>query len=252
MVAVPITLALATTGCATKKFVRQQTNSVNARVNKLEAQTNDKIAYLNNQQKSDMSAVNERFSTTDQKLAEVASAAQQAQGTASRAMEEADSNSSKIAATNTAVSTLAAGTANALNYQMVEKADVLFSFDQATLTPEAKAALDQVVMKVQSLPRAVVELVGFTDPVGSKNHNLALSRQRAWAVQQYLVRQKVPVRAIHVTGLGKEPAPPGLEAEIMALNPNATTRELHRAARRVRINVFGAGDITAPTSGGQQ
>jgi outer membrane protein OmpA-like peptidoglycan-associated protein len=35
---------------------------------------------------------------------------------------------------------------------VVEKADVLFAFNQSTLTPEAKAALNQMVVKIQSLP----------------------------------------------------------------------------------------------------
>jgi hypothetical protein len=32
------------------------------------------------------------------------------------------------------------------------------------------------------------------------------------------------------------------------MNPHATRREIDRAARRVRIEVFGAGDITASPS----
>ena len=40
MVALPITLVLATTGCASKKYVRSQVAPVDARVNQLQAQTN--------------------------------------------------------------------------------------------------------------------------------------------------------------------------------------------------------------------
>jgi outer membrane protein OmpA-like peptidoglycan-associated protein len=215
--------------------------------------TNDQIAYLNNKQQRDISAVNERFDTTDQKLAEAASAAQQAQGTASRAMEEADSNSSKIAATSTAVDTLASGVANALNFQSLENADVFFGFDKATLTPPAKMALDQIVQKAMAQPRTVVELHGFTDRIGTSQHNLELSRRRVWAVQRYLVQQKVPVRNIHIVGMGMEAPPPGLEADVLALNPHATQREIDRATRRVRIQVFGAGDITkASPTGAEQ
>ena len=253
MVAGPIILVLATSGCATKNYVRSQVSPVNQKLGQFEKKTNDQIAYLNNQQKRDMSAVNERFETTDQKLAGVASVAQQAQGTASRAMEEADSNSTKIAATSTAVDTLASGVANALNFQPLENADVFFGFDKYTLTPQAKTALDQIAQKALAQPRAMIELHGFTDRIGTSRHNLELSRRRVWAVQRYLVQQKVPLHSINIVGMGMEAPPPGLEADVLAMNPHATQREIDRAARRVRIQVYGAGDITktGPTTAEQ-
>ncbi len=248
MAAVSLTVVLLTSGCATKNYVRSQVNPVNQKLGQFEKKTNDQISYINAKQQRDMSAVNERLDTTDQKLAEVANTAQQAQGTASRAMEESDSNSSKIAATSTAVDKLGAGVANALNFQPLENADVFFGFDKATLTPQAKVALDQIAQKALAQPRAVVELHGFTDRIGSSQHNLELSQRRVWAVQRYLVQQKVPIRNIHVIGMGMEAPPPGLEAEVLAMNPHATRREIDRAARRVRIEVFGAGNITSSPS----
>jgi OOP family OmpA-OmpF porin len=103
-------------------------------------------------------------------------------------MEDTESNSSKIAATSTAVDTLAAGVANSLNFKPLENADVFFGFDKATLTPQAKMALDQIAQKALAQPRAVVELHGSTDRIGSSQHNLELSRRRVWAVQRYLVQ----------------------------------------------------------------
>jgi len=240
-IAVPIALVLATSGCATKKFVRQQVAPVNQKVAKLETQTNDKIAAVWHKQESDISQVNERIATTDQKVDQVASAAQQAQGTASRAMEESQSNSTKI-------TELGDGVAKALNYQQIEKADVMFGFNKSTLTPEAKLALDQAASKCLSLPRCVIELAGFTDTRGTKSYNLALSRRRAEAVQRYLVMQKVPLRSIHIVGMGKEPAPPGLEAEVAAVTGPPSRAEKYRLARRVQVRIFGAGDITAGTA----
>ena len=251
-VGIPIALALATSGCATKKFVSQQVAPVNHRVSTLEAQTNAKIAAVSSKEESDISQVNERISTTDQKVAQVATAVQQAQGTASRAMEETEANAGKIAANSTAITTLGEGVANALNYQLVEKADVTFAFNKATLTPEAKLALDQVAAKAAAQPRAVVELAGFTDTIGSANYNLALSRRRAEAVQRYLVQQKVPLRAIHMIGLGKETPPEGLTAELSTVDPNPSKADLRRLERRVHIRVYGAGDITQGTASRSQ
>jgi outer membrane protein OmpA-like peptidoglycan-associated protein len=240
MIAVPI-IMLATSGCATKKYVSQQVSPVNTRVSKLEKTTNDRIAYLNNKEQSDVSQLNERIATTDQKVSDVAAAVQQAQGTASRAMDDSAKNSA-------AIETLGSGVANALNYQEVEKGDVTFAFNKAILTPDAKTALDAIAAKVQGLPRAVVELVGFTDKKGSPNYNLALSRRRAEAVQRYLVMQNVPLRAIHIVGLGEEAPPEGLAADLSMVDPNPSKAELDRLARRVHIRVFGAGDITQGTA----
>jgi OmpA-OmpF porin, OOP family len=247
-IGIPIALALATTGCATKKYVSQQVAPVNHRVTALEKSTNDKISAVWHKEETDISQVNERISTTDQHVAQLSTAVQEAQGTASRAMQETEANSSKIAENSTAITTLGSGVANALNYQLVEKADVTFAFNKATLTPAAKLALDQVAMKAAQMPRAVVELAGFTDTVGSANYNLALSRRRAEAVQRYLVMQKVPLRSIHIIGLGKETPPEGLAADLEAVNPNPSKAELRRLERRVRIQVYGAGDITQGTA----
>src|SRR6478672_5106773 len=176
-VAVPL-IMLATSGCATKKYVSRQVKPVNTRVSQLEKSTNDKISYLNNKHDSDISQVNEKIATTDQRVSQVSEAIQQAQGTASRAMEEVQSEGSKIAANSSSIESLGSGVANALNYQPVEKADVTFATNRTTLTPEAKVALDMIAAKVQSLPRAIVEVVGFADRSGSSTYNLALSRQR--------------------------------------------------------------------------
>ena len=243
--AVPI-LMLATSGCATKKYVSQQVSPVNAKVAKLQKQTDDRIAYLNNQRKSDMSQINERLETTDQKINEVAQAAHEAQGTASRAMEETEATGAKNSA---AIETLGYGVANALNFQLVESGDVTFAFNKATLTPMAKTALDMMAQKALAQPRTVIELVGFTSKVGSPEYNLGLSRRRAEAVQRYLVQQKVPLHSIHIVGMGQEAPPEGMVADLTAIDPNKPTRaETNRLARRVHIRVFGAGDITSGTA----
>src|SRR5262249_32325639 len=130
--------------------------------------------------------------------------------------------------------------------------DVTFGFNQSTLTPQARSALDAIASKANSLPRAVIELTGFTDRVGSRSFNYALSRRRAEAVQRYLVSQKVPVRQIHIVGMGKEGAPAGLTSDLEMVNPNPTKAEMSRLARRVHISVFGAGDITQGSPSGSQ
>ena len=252
MTALPVVLALAASGCATKKYVKNQVAPVNAKVDQLRTQTNDQISYLNNKQQSDVAQLtaqmNEQAAATDQKIGAVTTAAEEAQGSASRAMDAATADSTKIDEANASVNALGAGVAGSLNYQVVETADVTFDTNKDTLTPEAKMALDQIAAKVQSLPRAEIELAGFTDKSGSKEYNFVLSRRRAEAVQRYLVLQKVPLRSIKIIGMGAEAPPPGLEADLRMVVASPTTAQTARLARRVHIRVFGAVDVTSGTA----
>jgi outer membrane protein OmpA-like peptidoglycan-associated protein len=200
---------------------------------------------LNNKQQTDMSQVNERISSTDLKVSEAMNTAQEAGSSASQAQQMAQENGTKISANSTQISNLTTGVANALNYQLVETGDVTFGFNKSELTPSTKAAIDALVEKSQVLPRSVIELEGYTDRIGSKSYNLSLSRRRAESVQRYLVAKKVPLRSIHMVGLGEEGAPSNLVADA---GSNVSKREKDRLARRVQIRVYGAGDITQGTA----
>jgi outer membrane protein OmpA-like peptidoglycan-associated protein len=234
---------LTSSGCATKKYVNQQVSPVNQRLSQFEQQTNDRLAWLNNKQATDMAQVHDRIAATDKRLSQVAQVANNAQAgivqlneanSASRSTEEMEIAN----AANSAVAT-------ALNYRLIDKADVTFGFNKADLTPSAKATLDGIVSKFQSSPRGVVELAGFTDPIGSSNYNLGLSRRRAWAVQRYLVERNVPTRSIHIVGLGEDKPPQDLAS---TYSESTGGRNDYRRDRRVNVRLFGAGEI-AGTSG---
>ena len=245
MVALAITLAAATSGCATKKYVRTQTGIVNDRVTQVETRTNEQIAALSAKEQADISRVDERITTTDNKVNEVSNMAQQANSSAAQANSSAaqanqlaQANQAKIDANAKGIAAIETLAENAWNYQLIEKGDVTFGFNKSTLGDDAKIALDLIAQKAQSMPRAVVELQGFTDKTGGKDYNLALSRRRAEAVARYLVKQNVPLRGIHVIGLGKEDPPPSLTADLQAVDPNATSADVRRLARRVYIRVY--------------
>jgi outer membrane protein OmpA-like peptidoglycan-associated protein len=248
-IAILSVFVLSTSGCATKKYVNQQISPVNQRLGQFEKQTDDRIAWLTSKQQGDMAQVNQRMAATDQKLSQVAQVATAAQAAAAQANEaNAASRSAEemeiVNAANSAV-------ASALNYQLVDKADVTFGFNKANLTPSAKRTLDDVIIKVQAAPRAVVELAGFTDPIGSSDYNLGLSRRRAWVVQRYLVEHNVPVRSIHIVGMGKEPPPTDLAPVSSASAERVGRRDDYRRERRVNIRVFRAGEVPS-TSGTEQ
>jgi len=253
--AAPLVLVLANSGCATRGYARRQVAPVSAKVASLEvqaAQTNEKIATVSEKHDSDMSQVNERISTTDQRVAQIAADTRTAQGTAARAAQQAEANSSKMAETSASVTALSSGVENALNYQLVEKADVTFATNKSALGPQEKAALSEIASKAAAMPRSLVELAGFADPVGSSTYNLALSRRRAESVQRYLVMQNVPLRAIHIVGLGEEAPPAGSEADTSMVGPQPTRAELNKVARRVQIRLYGAGDLQGTASRSQK
>jgi outer membrane protein OmpA-like peptidoglycan-associated protein len=175
--------------------------------------------------------------TTNSKVAENAAATQQASATASQALQAAQANDTKITANATEISNLAAG----MNYTLIEKGDVTFGFNKSVLDADAKVALDLIIQKAQNSPRTVIELLGFTDPIGSTQYNLALSRRRAEAVQRYLVKNNIALRGIHIVGMGKEEPPANLTADVQAVDPNASPQDIRRLARRVYIRVYSTG-----------
>lgn len=68
-------------------------------------------------------------------------------------------------------------------------ADTLFDFDKATLRPEGKAKLDEIVSQLGKYNVEVILAVGHTDRIGSDAYNQKLSERRANAVRDVLVNQ---------------------------------------------------------------
>jgi OmpA-OmpF porin, OOP family len=260
LLATPLVLALATVGCATRGYARRQVAPVNQKVDTLSAvtdtkfvATNEKIELVAGIHQKDISQVNERITSAEIKLGVASSSAQQAQTDAQRAQADAQRaqtaassamNESQENARRLAANSQAGASTTDLNYKLVESADVTFGFNKFSLTAEAKTELDQLASKVQSMPRVLVELVGFTDATGPQDYNLNLSRERADSVQRYLVTQKVPLHVIHTVGLGAEAPPSGLEVEASS-NPSKS-----EASRRVLIRIFGPADLVTQASAG--
>ena len=74
------------------------------------------------------------------------------------------------------------------------------------LPPEAGPSLDQVAAAIKGIANARWEIGGYTSSMGDAAKNLRLSRLRALAVRNYLVRQGVPARSL--TAVGRGPANP--------------------------------------------
>jgi outer membrane protein OmpA-like peptidoglycan-associated protein len=87
--------------------------------------------------------------------------------------------------------------------KIVLSGDTNFENNRATLLPSAYAALAAVVTTMKENPDYKWEVGGHTDAVGSDASNMKLSRLRAQAVIDYLVRQGVKGNNLTMVGYGE-------------------------------------------------
>ncbi len=185
---------VATVGCSTKNYVKQQTTPLINKTNELDdltAKNSRDIKDVDARAQAGIQAVNAKTTEVDQK-------AQSAGQTAASAQQTAD-------AANTRVGTLTNTVVNLDNYHPVAETSVKFGFNKDNLTPKAKEALDQLAGSISSTKGYLIALEGGTDSVGPADYNYDLSQRRANAVIQYLAsKYNVPAHKIYVIGLGKD------------------------------------------------
>jgi outer membrane protein OmpA-like peptidoglycan-associated protein len=85
---------------------------------------------------------------------------------------------------------------------VVETINVQFAFDRWELSDGAQTALLGVVKELKENPALTVDLEGYTDPVGARDYNIALSQRRVEAVRRYLVQSGAELPRISAIGLG--------------------------------------------------
>ncbi|GHF90943.1 OmpA family protein [Streptomyces thermodiastaticus] len=69
------------------------------------------------------------------------------------------------------------------------QAEVLFPKDSAKLSDQATARLDAVAQEIKKQHATQVRVFGFTDNLGTHEHGVVLSKQRANAVQNVLAQK---------------------------------------------------------------
>lgn len=81
--------------------------------------------------------------------------------------------------------------------------NIFYDFDKATLRPESKEALDEMVKILRENPNVTIEMASHTDRWGSEEYNLKLSGRRADSVINYLIAAGIEPERLQPQGYGK-------------------------------------------------
>jgi outer membrane protein OmpA-like peptidoglycan-associated protein len=103
---------------------------------------------------------------------------------------------------------------------------ILFDTDQAQIKPAAQSELAEFARVLREYPDTNLDILGYTDSSGSKEHNLKLSAERAQAVVDYLNSAQIERKRLVSQGLGEE----------QAASSNAT-KDGREKNRRVEIHI---------------
>jgi OmpA-OmpF porin, OOP family len=185
---------VATVGCSSKNYVKQQTTPLINKTNELDdltAKNTRDIKDVDARAQAGIQAVNTKTAEVDQK-------AQTAGQNAASAQQMADNANNRVGVLTNTV-------ANLDNYHAVAETSIKFGFNKDNLTPKSKDALDQLGGSISATKGYIITLEGGTDSVGSADYNYDLSQRRANSVIQYLaMKYNVPAHKIYVIGLGKD------------------------------------------------
>ncbi|MCX6307012.1 MAG: OmpA family protein [Bacteroidetes bacterium] len=80
--------------------------------------------------------------------------------------------------------------------------NIFFDTDKYILKDESLAELQKLIGFIRDNPKLKIEISGHTDNVGSAEHNLELSRNRANAVCEFLIQHNIAKTALSYAGYG--------------------------------------------------
>jgi outer membrane protein OmpA-like peptidoglycan-associated protein len=234
-------LSLIASGCATKKFVREE-------VGKSEAKLGADVGRVEGdlgQEKAKTVALTDQLGQTktqvqqvDARATEATALAKAAQGRADEGLTRAGQAQARADEAHTSA-TQASAKADETSARLTrlwtnrnkrvpgESVAILFRFDRADLDDRGQTALLELSKQLQENPNLVVELEGYTDSTGDGPYNIQLSQRRAEAVRRFLVEKGVEIHRIHSIGLGD-------------IKPSAdnTTPKGREQNRRVMVRTF--------------
>jgi len=217
------------TGCATKNYVRQQTQPLVDHTDQLGQKTADNNRTIHN--------VDERAQAGIQKAQSSADTANQNAKNASQAANQADMAANDVAHRADTLDSVVKGLDN---YKQVANVSVTFGFDKAVLSNDDKQQLDSFAGQLGTAKSYILEVTGGTDSTGPAQYNYELSNRRADAVVQYLAsKYNIAPHRFYLIGIGKD--------EYVASNDTAAGRKQNR---RVQVQLLS--NMSADNAAGSQ
>ena len=223
-------LTLLATGCATKKYVRNSLDPLEARLGKVEENTDQNSHRITN--------VDQRAQTG---IAEAKTQADSADKNATTADQHAQSAQTLAQSSMTEAQRVREELKNSDNFQTLKTETVLFGFNRSNLDQNAQQKLADIASLVSGKKRFIIEVQGYTDRTGPAAYNLELSRRRANAVVRYLtLEEKVPLARVFRIGYGED-----------APAASNDTRQGREQNRRVEVRVLTVQETTSATQQAQ-
>ncbi len=90
------------------------------------------------------------------------------------------------------------------NLRLILPADRFFAPNSPVINENYYPVLNQVAALLYGLDKYVVKVSGYTDNVGWPERNLALSRQQAQTIANYLWNRGLNARVLYATGYGSQ------------------------------------------------
>lgn len=115
--------------------------------------------------------------------------------------------------------------------EILSRHQIEFESNQASLTARGRATLETIISILQQYPGAAIEISGHTDGFGAPDYNRELSRRRAGAVRDYLVKHGATQ---HLTIVGYGAARPKVAGK---------SRSALQRNRRIEMQVLDQGKL---------
>ncbi|HEX8594918.1 MAG TPA: OmpA family protein [Pseudomonas sp.] len=110
--------------------------------------------------------------------------------------------------------------------KLIMPGNITFSTDSAAIASSFYSPLNNLAGSLKQFNQNNIEIIGYTDSTGSRQHNMDLSLQRAQSVSTYLTSQGVDASHLSVRGAGPD--------QPIASNADANGRAQNR---RVEVNL---------------
>jgi outer membrane protein OmpA-like peptidoglycan-associated protein len=94
--------------------------------------------------------------------------------------------------------------ANRLKREQVQTLDVTFETGKSDISQSDRSALQGLLKPLADNPTYTVDVVGYTDTVGTPDQNVNLSWRREEAVRRFLVERGVELNRFFFIGVGEE------------------------------------------------